>query len=254
MMTGNVRARLGLGETLYGLLVKMPSQAIIEMCAKAGFDLTVIDCEHGAGETNELEHHIRAAESFGIPAFVRIGSHSSIETLRALDAGASGIIVPHVVSKEDAVKAVQSVYYPPVGKRGLATSTRAGGHTLVDIQEHIKGAEQNITVILQIEDGEAISVLNEISNVNHVHMLFIGINDLSLSLGYPGQSDHPVVLSAVEKIIATIKQSDHLLLGAIAQNEQEARFWKEKGAKMILFPSTYLFAQKLLQLVDVLKS
>jgi 4-hydroxy-2-oxoheptanedioate aldolase len=252
-MDHNLRERFFSDETLYGLLVKMPSSAIVEMGAKTGFDLVVIDCEHGAGETSELEHHIRAADSCGIPTLIRVGSQSEIEVLRALDAGGSGIIVPHVISAKQATKMVESVYYPPIGKRGLATSTRAGCHTLISVEEHINKTMRNITVILQIEDKEALEVLDSIASVQNVDMLFIGVNDLSLSLGYPGQYNHPVVIKAVEKIVETTKEYDHLQLGVIAQNVEEAKVWRDRGAKLIIFPSTYLFAQKLFQVVETVK-
>lgn len=98
------------------------------MCAAAGFDFAFIDGEHGSGEALELEHHVRAAESFGMPAVVRIASHQPSEILRALDIGAEGIIIPHVNTWAEAEAVVKAAHYPPIGRRGLATTTRAGRH------------------------------------------------------------------------------------------------------------------------------
>ena len=74
----SLRRRLLDGETLYGLVIKAPAPALVEMCAAAGFDFAFIDGEHGSGEALELEHHVRAAESFGMPAVVRIASHQPV--------------------------------------------------------------------------------------------------------------------------------------------------------------------------------
>jgi 4-hydroxy-2-oxoheptanedioate aldolase len=92
----SLRRRLLDGDTLYGLVIKPPAPALVEMCAAAGFDFAFIDGEHGTGDALEWEHHVRAGESFGMPCVVRVGSHHATEVLRALDVGAQGIIVPHV--------------------------------------------------------------------------------------------------------------------------------------------------------------
>jgi 4-hydroxy-2-oxoheptanedioate aldolase len=115
----SLRRRLLDGETVYGLVIKAPAPALVEMCAAAGFDFAFIDGEHGSGEALELEHHVRAAESFGMPAVVRVGSHQPGEILRALDIGAEGIIVPHVNTGAEAEAVVLAAHYPPVGRRGL---------------------------------------------------------------------------------------------------------------------------------------
>src|ERR1700688_3988311 len=98
----SLRQRLLGGETLYGLVIKAPAPALVEMCAAAGFDFAFIDGEHGSGEVLELEHHVRAAQSFGMKVVVRVGSHLPAEILRSLDIGAGGIIVPHVNTRVEA--------------------------------------------------------------------------------------------------------------------------------------------------------
>src|SRR5258708_19573278 len=80
----SLRRRLLGGETVYGLVIKAPAPALVEMCAAAGFDFAFIDGEHGSGEALELEHHVRAAESFGMPPLLRICTHHPSAILRAL--------------------------------------------------------------------------------------------------------------------------------------------------------------------------
>src|SRR5258708_27290550 len=152
----SLRRRLFGGATVYGLVIKAPAPALVEMCAAAGFDFAFIDGEHGSGEALELEHHVRAAESFGMPAVVRIGSHQPGDILRALDIGAEGIIVPHVNTRGEAEAVVRAAHYPPVGRRGLATTTRAGRHAISNLKEHLRSAEDNSLILVQVEDPEAI--------------------------------------------------------------------------------------------------
>src|SRR3982074_2965090 len=90
----SLRRRLLAGETLYGLVIKPPAPALVEMCAAAGFDFAFIDGEHGRGETPQWETPVRGAERFGMPAVIRVGSPQPAEILGALDIGAVGIIVP----------------------------------------------------------------------------------------------------------------------------------------------------------------
>ena len=106
----SLRQRLLGGEALYGLVIKPPAPALVEMCAAAGFNFAFIDGEHGSGETLEWEHHVRAAESFGMPAVIRVGSHHPAEILGALDIGAEGIIVPHVNTKLEAEAIVRAAH------------------------------------------------------------------------------------------------------------------------------------------------
>src|ERR1700693_4860147 len=229
----SMRRRLLDGETLYGLVIKVPSPALVEMCAAAGFNFACIDGVHGSGEALELEHHVRAAESFGMPAVVRIGSHHPCEILRALDIGAEGIIVPHVNSRAEAEAIVQAAHYPPIGGRGLATTTRAGRHAFSNLKEHLHSAEQNTLIAVQVEDPEAIEHVEEIASVRCIDCVFIGPTDLSIGLGYPGESTHPVVVEAFNRICRAVASRPNVKLGAFARDAKDARSWTGKGASFL---------------------
>jgi 4-hydroxy-2-oxoheptanedioate aldolase len=250
----SLRRRLLDGETLYGLVIKAPSPALVEMCAAAGFNFAFIDGEHGSGEALELEHHLRAAESFGMPAIIRIGSHHPSEILRALDIGAEGIIVPHVNTRADAEAVVRAAHYPPIGRRGLATTTRAGRHALSNLKEHLRSAEENTLIAVQVEDPEAIEHVAEIASVAYVDCVFIGPADLSLGLGYPGEIDHPTVVEAFDRICRAVATKPNVKLGSFARDAQEARAWNAKGASFVALASTLLIAQKFREVVCDLQS
>ncbi len=249
----SLRRRLLDGETLYGLVIKAPAPALVEMCAAAGFDFAFIDGEHGSGEALELEHHVRAAESFGMPAIVRVGSHFPCEILRALDIGAEGIIVPHVNTRAEAEAIVQAAHYPPIGRRGLATTTRAGRHSFSNLKEHLRSAEQNTLIAVQVEEPEAIEQVEEIASIPYVDCVFIGPADLSLGLGYPGESEHPTVVEAFARICGIIASKPNVSLGTFARDAKDANNWTAKGASFIALASTLLIAQKFREVVADLR-
>jgi 4-hydroxy-2-oxoheptanedioate aldolase len=248
----SLRQRLLGGETLYGLVVKPPAPALMEMCAVAGFDFGFIDGEHGGGGTLEWEDHVRAAESFGMPAVVRVGSHHPSEILRALDVGAQGIVVPHVNTKAQAEAIVLAAHYPPIGRRGLATTTRAGRHAFSNVKEHLSSAEQNTLVAVQLEDPEGIDHVEAIASVPYIDCVFIGPTDLSLGLGYPGENDHPAVTEAFTQIRRAVDSKPRVKLGTFARDASDANHWINRGASFVTLASTVLIAQKFREIISEL--
>ena len=224
------------GESVLGLIVKMPATALVESAGYSGFDLVVVDTEHGIGCDGLLEQHLQAAGAAGIPLVVRVGSLDRVEILHALDAGAIGVIIPHVKSVADAQEAVRAAHYPPFGYRGLALSTRAGRYGTVAVSEHLERWERETVVIGQVEDREALDQVSEIAAVPRLSAIFIGPSDLSLSLGFPGQLSHPTVVDAVDGIVkAVVVDGDGAKLCVLARDESEARGWTDRGAGVILF-------------------
>jgi 4-hydroxy-2-oxoheptanedioate aldolase len=126
--------------------------------------------------------------------------------MRYLDRGAMGLQVPHVTTKTEAVAAVRATKYYPLGDRGLARGQRSTGYGLAGggIADYIAASNRETLVCVQIEEKEGLDNLGEILTVDGVDVFFIGPTDLSQSLGYPGQRDHPVVKSAVDSAFATI--------------------------------------------------
>jgi 4-hydroxy-2-oxoheptanedioate aldolase len=246
-------ARLHGDRPLYGLVVKMPAPALLELAGRTGFDLAVIDTEHGSGDTTELEHHLRAADSAGLECLVRVGSLDGTEILRALDAGASGVIVPHVTTPDEAAAAVAAAHYPPVGRRGLAVSTRAGGQGTRSVGEHVADALRSTVVVAQIEDADALHQIGAIASTPRLDAMFIGPTDLSISLGHPGEPDHPHVVAAIAGCVDEIAAVGKARVCVLVNTADEAEEWRHRGASMILFTVTGLLARALAELTETLK-
>lgn len=237
--------RLRAGDTLLGLVAKMPAPAVIETAGHAGFDFAMVDTEHGVADTGDLEHHLRAADSAGLAALVRVGANQPIDILRALDAGAAGIVVPHVNDAGDAHAAVRAAYYPPLGERGLAVSTRAGRQGLASVDEHVRHATENTLVVVQLEDARALAHAGELARTERVDAVFIGPTDLSSSLGYPGQPGHPEVVAAIDRIAEDVVAADRAALCVLVSTEEEAQVWRSRGARLLLFSAAALLSERL---------
>jgi 4-hydroxy-2-oxoheptanedioate aldolase len=244
--------RLDGSEPLLALIVKVPAAATVELAGHAGFDFVLVDTEHGPSDMTELEHHIRAADSAGIRSLVRVSSADSADILRALDAGADGIVVPHVTSPDDVARAVALTRYPPHGRRSLALSTRAGRHGTRSVADHL-AAGDDVLLIAQLEDAEALERLPEILDCDGIAGVFIGPADLSASLGRPGELDHPLVNGAVERIVAAVLERPALALCVLAADEDEARTWFGRGARLVFLNAPSLMAARLMSIAEGLR-
>jgi 4-hydroxy-2-oxoheptanedioate aldolase len=230
----------------------MPAPAILELAGHTGFDFALIDTEHGIADGRELEHHLRAADAAGLDCLVRVGGHNANEILRALDAGAVGVVVPHVSTAAESAAAVSAAHYPPVGRRGLAISTRAGRQGTADLAEHVDAALTSTIVVAQIEDGEALHHIEAIAATPRLDAIFIGPTDLSISLGHPGELEHPLVVSAIGACVERIRAVGNARLCVLVGSAKEALEWRQQGAWLILFGASALLAASMGELIESL--
>jgi 2,4-dihydroxyhept-2-ene-1,7-dioic acid aldolase len=250
MKTG-LKARMAKGERLYGMFVMLPSPAVVEMVGYAGYDYVILDGEHGAAGTETLENQLRAADAAGISALVRICGQTPAEILHALDAGACGIVVPHVLDAAQARDLVAAAHYPPRGRRGMATTARAGRHGMVSLAEHLETAAREIIVVAQIEDAEALPHAREIAAVDGLDAVFVGPADLSMSMGHPGQPGHPEVAAAIDEVARQTRAAGKVA-ATFARTAQDATALAQRGFQAICLSTTAVFSQCLVALAKEL--
>jgi 2-keto-3-deoxy-L-rhamnonate aldolase RhmA len=192
-----------------GSWVTLNHPSIVEIMADAGFDWLCVDMEHSVTDYFEAQQLITSIQSKGIKAFVRVGENNSRIIKRVLDAGADGIIVPMVNTKEDAQKAIDSVYYPPIGKRGvgLARAQKYG----FGFEEYKDKTADNIKLIVQIEHIDAVNNLEDILSLQEIDGTFIGPYDLSGSMGKPGKYDDNGVMEVLSRYEKIVKKHDKLI-------------------------------------------
>jgi 4-hydroxy-2-oxoheptanedioate aldolase len=197
------KAKLKAGQAIIGTIIGFTSPQLVEIAGRAGFDFVFIDCEHGAIGLDECENLVRAADLVGASTIVRVPENNPQQILRYLDLGAHGVQVPHVTTRDDALRAVDASKYAPQGSRGMGGG-RAADYGLGPLsgEAYLKFANEQTWVSAMIEDLEGIRNLDQILTVDGLDIIAIGPNDLAASLGFPGQMGHPDVQKTIDEIIA----------------------------------------------------
>ena len=241
MNKNTLKEKLNAGQATLGPFVGFPSPSIVETMGWLGFDFVIIDCEHGPIDYETAENMIRAAELSNTTAIVRIGLNEQQHIQRYLEAGAQGVLIPLVNNAADALKVVNSVKYPPVGKRG-SFSGRSAHFGVGAGPDYFQRANEETFVAIQIETPEAIENADEIIATPNVDAVFLGPGDLSLNFGIPGQMEHEKVVSTIEilvkKIIAAGKHP-----GTLGNHPAHAKFWRDRGVNWLVSSAArYLIA------------
>jgi 2-keto-3-deoxy-L-rhamnonate aldolase RhmA len=199
-----VRKLLKEGRPVIGATITAASPEVAAQCAAMGFDFLWIEMEHSPITLETARNMILATRGLKALPFIRVPVNELWTAKRALDIGAIGVVFPFTTTPELAKKAVDSMKYPPLGKRGsgpgLATFRWPAPEGYADF------ADKNALVIVIIEEVAAVEKIEEIAATPGIDVLFIGANDLAYSLGLRGNQDHPKHRAAMEKIIAAAKK------------------------------------------------
>ncbi len=198
-MNETFKKRLNRGDLLIGTIITIASPEIGEIYSGAGFDWLFIDLEHSALSVKDAQVILQST-SLGTPCLIRVPSLDDIWIKKALDIGASGIIIPQVKTAEDAQKAVQLCKYPPEGFRSVGIG-RAQGYG-ENFQEYVINANDNIAVIIQIEHKDAVKNMGDIIKVAGIDSVFIGPYDLSASMNKIGR----IADADIQNAIAQVKE------------------------------------------------
>jgi 2-keto-3-deoxy-L-rhamnonate aldolase RhmA len=235
------RDRLRAGEFLLGTFIKTPAPQVIEVLAGLGFDFVVVDAEHSPFGRESIELAMLATRASGIDGIIRVMDASPAGLLSALDCGAAGIIVPHVATVERARDVAAACRYRG-GKRGFANTTRAGRYGATPMWEHVEASDASATVIVMIEDPEALHELEAIAEVEGIDGYFIGRGDLTVSLGARDMSA-PEVRSVVERIAGVVRGAGKRML-ALAAAGKEAEWLRGHGVTSFVVSSDHGFMRQ----------
>ena len=233
MKINHVKKALAEGKVHLGTgFAQLRSQDVVRILAAAGFQWAFLDTEHGGFDLETIQDLCRIATYAGLSPIVRVPDLQYALIARALDCGAEGIIFPRVESPELLAKAISWIKFPPVGVRGFGLTPLHVDHEKVGIPQMIEHINANSMVVLQIETKFAVEIRDELLSVPGIDAVMVGPVDLSISLGVPGEFQHPLMVEAMEKI------RDSCVAHGVAPGTQTrtlalAKFWKERGMRFL---------------------
>jgi 2-keto-3-deoxy-L-rhamnonate aldolase RhmA len=213
---------------------------LAETIGRIGFDVIWFDMEHRAFGIDKLDALGLACRATGIDLMVRVLKTGYTSPMRTLESGASGIMVPHVRSVEEARQWVEWVRFPPLGRRGFDGAGADADYALADPSTYLREADKDVFLVLQIEDKEALDCVDEIAAVPGVDLLFVGPGDLSISLGVPFELDHPVLQEAITRVAAASGKAGKWW-GIPTASREQAQEALDRGARLITAGNDHLF-------------
>lgn len=234
MRKSRVLRKLRAGEhVLTAAIGRVAEPWLAEVVGTIGFDVIWFDLEHRGFSEAVLDPLSLACRATDIDLMVRVRKGGYDSPMRALEFGATGIMVPHVRSAEEARQWVEWTKFPPLGKRGLDGAGADAGFGLAGGLEYLKAANDETFLVLQIEDREAVERAEEIACVPGVDLLFVGPGDLSLSYGVPLQFDHPLLIEACARVDAATKAAGNWW-GTVSGTPEAAQTALDRGARMVV--------------------
>jgi len=253
MRNQSIKERLKKGEFVVGPFMKSRDPAMVEIVGLAGFDFAILDMEHSALSIESVEDLIRMAQVRGIDSIVRVAEISESAISGPLDAGASGLLVPHVDTRKQAEEVVFLSKFSPLGERGMDVYARAADYSRLAKDIYLKQANRQTLLIIQIEGKKGVENLDDILMVKGLDAIFVGPYDLSQSLGVPGEIDHPRVIEKTKEVVGKVKKAG-LSLGIYVDDVQTAKRWIDLGVQFIaLLVDTVIFLQACQSLVAALR-
>jgi 4-hydroxy-2-oxoheptanedioate aldolase len=206
MRPSRVLRKLRAGDVASCFKLNLTDNRAAEIAARSGFDCLWTDMEHTANDYSVIERQIIAAKCFDVDTVVRTTRGSYSDYIRPLELDAAGIMVPHIMSLEDARNVVRMSRFPPLGRRAVDRGNADGAYCNVPFVEYLNEANKERFVVLQIEDTEPLEELDAIAALDGYNILFFGPGDFSCAIGAPGEWDHPLLLDARRRIAAAAQR------------------------------------------------
>jgi 4-hydroxy-2-oxoheptanedioate aldolase len=206
MKRNKLKETVSRGEVAIGTCIYSFSPAIIEVAGFAGLDFCRVDNEHAWRQDESAENVLRGALCADIVPLLRIDRDNPFLVRKAFEAGAGGVIVPHISTRQEAEAIVQAAKFPPIGKRGyggLCFSAQWGMNAGLKWMEW---SNNESLVIPMVEDTDAVLHIDDIMETRGVDAVFFGPADFSISAGIPLQTGHDKVVAALRRVVESAKK------------------------------------------------
>jgi 4-hydroxy-2-oxoheptanedioate aldolase len=242
MTTGSLtgaefKKQLRAGTPKLGIFLNAHSPTVAEQLSHSGYDWLLVDSQHGPMGYEKLSAMLSGISNGGAKSLVRVGSYSDRPGIQqSLDLGADGILVPYINSADEARAAVTCARYPTAGTRSVYFPQRSMNRE--GLLGYAGGANKNVIVALQVETADCIKNIDEIAAVPGVDILFLGQNDLCMSMGlyekyeFPHMYTSPELGAATEKLIAAARKNN-VILGLFLFGTARVGEFLDKGFSFI---------------------
>src|SRR3954465_2838619 len=231
------KTQLKSGSPKFGLFLNSHSPTVAEQLAHSGYDWLLVDTQHGPMDHERLSAMICAIASGGAKSLVRVGGYDDRPGIQqALDLGADGILVPYINTAEEARQAVSCARYPTAGTRSVYFPQRSTNKA--GLLGYVGKANDNIIVALQVETASCIQNIAEIAAVPGVDILFLGQNDLCMSMGlyetyeFPHMYTSPELGAATQSLVEAANKNG-VILGLFLFGTSRVGEFLEKGFTFI---------------------
>ena len=220
-MAGTRSAKLG------HFVVEFATPGIGHILKSAGCDFVLFDLEHSGFGFETVKSALRYFEAAQLPAIVRVPSREYHHIARAMDMGAEGLMLPMVGNVDEVRHIVDSMKYHPAGKRGVALQIAHDRYRPGAVADKFTAANARTTLFVQIETGEGVENADAMAAIDGVDALWVGHFDLSVSLGIPGEFDHPTFRSAIERTVAACRKHGKSLGRLVPTVEQGVELYAQ---------------------------
>lgn len=232
------------GETAVCTKLNLADPRAAEIAAMSGFDCIWIDMEHVPSDYASVENMIRAAKIYDVDVITRVSKGSYSDFIKPLEADSAGIMIPHLMSAEEAKKIVYYTKFHPIGRRPIDGGNTDAKFCLVSGADYIKEANEERFVVVQIEDPEPLNELEEICSIEGIDMIFFGPGDFSQGIGRPEEVFNEETLKA-RKLVAEAARRHGKIAGTVGgtanfrQLEEEGFNFISVGADVVALTSYY---------------
>jgi len=241
------------GKTIIGtMLIQARAPAFIQLFAAFGLEFVIIDMEHGSYNLETAADLIQVARLAGITSLVRLGEVQYTLYSRALDAGAQGIVTPRVESASTVQDILRFTRYPPEGERGFSPLGAHGDYNIgpglpgPSSQEFVRRANRDLLNIIMIETRRGLENIDSILSISGIDGVLVGLQDLALSLGLAGDTTHPEVEAALERIM-TACQHHSTPWGLHIPEARRLAGWIKRGMQIACFSTDIWMIQQVLR-------
>jgi 2-keto-3-deoxy-L-rhamnonate aldolase RhmA len=235
MRQNPVKTKLARGESAFGtMILDLSGPGLPQIFENAGAEFIMYDMEAACWDIGTIKNQIAMCRGLALVPMVNAASQDPVMLQTPLDCGAMGLMVPVVETKAQARQIARVTRYPPHGARGVAFGIAHDDYSFGQIDEQIAAADERTMIIAKIETAKGVHNVDEILSVSGIDAAFLGHMDLSVSLGVPGDYDHPTFTDAVDIVIAACARHDKPGV-CLVSSPEAAKRWIAKGFRMVMY-------------------